>query len=156
MTKHFKGSKTKAQKTANRKSMAVPIVTSQASIIRTLKKQDSQKNLWIKLRFRAKDPIGGNLLTTTTATTGLAIMHTPRTRRSHSIIGLGRCIDFCETGRPDPLSGYVSEMKHVVESRREDFRATQTAAPTRKLRHLNHANPGHYRCSGILPKRSPT
>lgn len=64
-----------------------PIITSQASITCTLEKQDLQTNLRIKLRSMAKDPIGGNLLITTTATTGLVTTVTLRIPRSHSKIG---------------------------------------------------------------------
>lgn len=120
------------------------MVTSQASITRTPEKQDSQINLRIKLRSGAKNPIGENLLTTTIAITGIVTMLTLSIPCSHSVIGLCRGIDFCETEGLDPFLGYVSEMKHVVESRREGFRATQTAAPTCKPRHPNHADPGHY------------
>jgi hypothetical protein len=41
-----------------------------------------------KLRSMAKDPIGGNLLTTTIATIGLVTIVTVSTPRSYSKIGL--------------------------------------------------------------------
>jgi hypothetical protein len=90
MKKHFNGPTNKGSKTANRKSMVVAQSHLKPPLSGTLEKPDCQKNLRRKLRFRAKDPIGGNLLTTTTATTGLVIMLTLSILRSHSIIGPGQ------------------------------------------------------------------
>ena len=136
--------------------MAVPIVTSQASIDPYAEKTGFAEKLADKTPLSGKRPHWRKPTDHNDGHNRTRHNDHARIRRSDTIIGLGRCIDFCEIGRLNQLSGYVSEMKHVVESRWEDCRATQTAAPTRKLRHLNHANPGHYRCSGILPKRSPS
>jgi hypothetical protein len=87
--KHVNGPTNTGAKTARTKSMAVAQPHLKPSLSGTLEKPDCQKNLRRKLQFRAKDPIGGNLLTATTTTTGLVIILTSSIRRSYSIIGPG-------------------------------------------------------------------
>ena len=88
MKKHFNDPTNKGSANSEQKEYGRPIITSQASNTRTLEKQDLQKNLRTKFRSWAKDPNGGNLLTTTTVTTGLVKTGTGSIRRSHSIISV--------------------------------------------------------------------
>ena len=112
------------------------------------------ERLAYKMPFRAEHPNRCSQGNETTVKIAIDTKATVRTRRSDSLICCSRVIDFDETARAKRFSGYVSEMKHVVLLRRRVRLATRIAAPMQSET-VVHADSGHHRQSGILPKRSP-